>query len=254
MSVYYNDFDSHATTWLEALIKSNELPPGRVDSRSISDVSVSDLDGHDHHHFFAGIGGWPLALRMSSWPNDLPIWTGSCPCQPFSNANRAHESNPGRNNEKHLWPIWFDLIYKLRPFLIVGEQVPAAIDYGWLDEVFDDFKTINYATGAIIISANLFGASHERKRLYWMAHSGGKGWPRPISQRSLRGESKQELPFADNAFIAAKRALGGNYSGLLSRNGVSLAMERSAIRGYGNAIVPQCAAAFLGVVREIITR
>lgn len=37
----------------------------------------------------------------------------------------------------------------------------------------------------------------------------------------------------------------GDYRDLLSAYGVSLAVERDAIKGYGNAIVPQVAAEFI---------
>ena len=46
------------------------------------------LPGHQRVHFFAGIGGWDYALQLAGWPIDRPVWTGSCPCQPFSTAGK----------------------------------------------------------------------------------------------------------------------------------------------------------------------
>jgi hypothetical protein len=43
-------------------------------------------------HFFAGIGGWSVALRLAGWPDERPVWTGSCPCQPFSPPARARQA------------------------------------------------------------------------------------------------------------------------------------------------------------------
>ncbi|MFZ5832382.1 MAG: DNA cytosine methyltransferase, partial [Planctomycetota bacterium] len=83
---YYNDHDEYACEWLRNLIRDGLIPPGDVDSRSIADVQGSDLDGYTQCHFFAGIGGWPLALQLAGWPATEPVWTGSCPCQPFSAA------------------------------------------------------------------------------------------------------------------------------------------------------------------------
>ena len=83
---YYNEFDPYAAQWLRNLIDAGHIPKGEVDSRSIKDVSASDLTGFVQCHFFAGLGGWSHALRLAGWPEDRPVWTGSCPCQPFSAA------------------------------------------------------------------------------------------------------------------------------------------------------------------------
>ncbi len=77
--VYYNEFDPFAAEWLKKLISYGYLPNGDVDSRSIKDVRATDLVGYTQLHFFAGIGGWPLALEQAGW-GDRPVWTGSCPC------------------------------------------------------------------------------------------------------------------------------------------------------------------------------
>ncbi|WP_322111406.1 DNA cytosine methyltransferase [Tistrella sp.] len=87
------------------------IPAGDVDERDIRDVLPSDLDQYRQCHFFAGIGGWALALRWAVWPSDRPIWTGSCPCQPFSAAGRRR----GFADERHLWPAWAWLISQSRP-------------------------------------------------------------------------------------------------------------------------------------------
>ena len=88
MTSYYNEFDPHAAQWLRNLIAKGLIPAGDVDTRSIVDVSPDDLKGYTQCHFFAGIGGWPLALQLAGWPEDKNIWTGSCPCQPFSTAGK----------------------------------------------------------------------------------------------------------------------------------------------------------------------
>ena len=66
---YYNEFDPKAAAWLRQLILDKLIPDGLVDTRSIADVQPSDLAGYTQCHFFAGIGGWPLAnwrLRLKS--------------------------------------------------------------------------------------------------------------------------------------------------------------------------------------------
>jgi DNA (cytosine-5)-methyltransferase 1 len=88
---YYNEFDPYAAQWLRNLIEAGHIPQGEVDSRSIKDVKASDLSGFVQCHFFAGLGGWSRALRLAGWPKDRPVWTGSCPCQPFSAAGAGGE-------------------------------------------------------------------------------------------------------------------------------------------------------------------
>jgi len=89
VTAYYNEFDKKAAAWLRELIADGHIPPGDVDERSITDVRADELAGYTQLHFFAGIGGWPLAARIAGWPDDREIVTGSCPCQPFSVAGKG---------------------------------------------------------------------------------------------------------------------------------------------------------------------
>ena len=88
---YYNEYDTKTAAWLRQLIAARLIPAGHVDERSIVDVCPGDLKGFRQCHFFAGIGGWSLALQLAGWPEDRPVWTGSCPCQPFSSAGKQRE-------------------------------------------------------------------------------------------------------------------------------------------------------------------
>jgi DNA (cytosine-5)-methyltransferase 1 len=124
--VYYNEIDDFACDWLENLIREGHLPQGDVDRRDIKDVKPDDLRGYDQCHFFAGIGGWPLALQMAGW-GDEPVWTGSCPCQPFSSAGKQR----GTDDERHLWPVWAILIAECAPPTVFGEQVASKLGREW---------------------------------------------------------------------------------------------------------------------------
>lgn len=170
---YYNEFDAHAAEWLRNLIAAGEIAPGDVDERSIKDVRPDDLKGYDQCHFFAGIGGWSRALRLAGWDDDRPVWTGSCPCQPFSAAGKGKAAD----DERHLWPAWFPLIAECRPPTIFGEQVEAAIGWGWLDAVFADLEGESYACGAAVLPACGVGAPHIRQRIWFVADAlrGGAG-------------------------------------------------------------------------------
>ena len=127
MSVYYNEIDPFAAAWLRALIRRGLIAPGDVDERSIADVRADDLVRYDQCHFFAGIGGWSLALRLAGWPDDRPVWTGSCPCQPFSVAGKG----AGTDDARHLWPVFAELIRERRPAACFGEQVASAAGRSW---------------------------------------------------------------------------------------------------------------------------
>lgn len=167
MSAYYNEINPFAASWLKELIKAGLIAPGEVDERSIEDVVPGDLNGFDQCHFFAGIGVWSFALRKAGWPDERPVWTGSCPCQPFSTAGKGK----GFADERHLWPAFFHLISQCRPVTLFGEQVASKDGLGWLDLVQADLEGAGYACGAIDTCAAGFGAPHIRQRLYWVAHS-----------------------------------------------------------------------------------
>jgi DNA (cytosine-5)-methyltransferase 1 len=163
--VYYNEIDPYAAQWLRNLIAAGHIASGVVDERSICDVDSADLADFTQCHFFAGIGVWSLALRRAGWPDDRPVWTGSCPCQPFSAAGKRD----GFSDERHLWPHLFRLIAQRRPPIVFGEQVASRDGLEWLDLVQADLEGADYASAAVDICAAGVGAPHIRQRLYWVA-------------------------------------------------------------------------------------
>ncbi len=167
MTAYYNEIDKNAADWLRELIKGGHIAAGEVDERSITDVAAADLKGFTQHHFFAGIGAWSYALRLAGWPDERPVVTASLPCQPFSCAGQQR----GKSDERHLLPHFVELVKQCHFQTIFGEQVPAAIGHGWLDDLCDEMERENYAVGAIVLTAAGVGAAHIRQRLYWCANS-----------------------------------------------------------------------------------
>ena len=164
MTAYYNEFDPYASQWLKNLSDAGHIAKGRVDSRSILEVTGEDVGAATQAHFFAGIGVWSHALRLAGWPDDRPVWTGSCPCQPFSVAGRGK----GTADEHHLWPAWFKLIDQCRPPVVFGEQVASPDGLAWLDAVCADLEGAGYAVGAADLCAAGVGAPHIRQRLYFV--------------------------------------------------------------------------------------
>jgi DNA (cytosine-5)-methyltransferase 1 len=167
MANYYNEFDAYAAEWIRNLIKAGHVPDGEVDTRSIVDVAPDDLRGFTQCHFFAGILGWPLAIRISGYSETESIWTGSCPCQPFSVAGKGK----GVDDERHLWPHFFRLIRACKPKVVMGEQVAGKAGYGWFDGVRSDLEAEGYACDGVDIPACAVNAPHIRQRLYWVARN-----------------------------------------------------------------------------------
>ena len=162
---YYNEIDPKAAAWLRELIAGGHIAAGTVDERSIEDVQPDDLKGFTQCHFFAGIGGWSYALRLAGWTDDRPVWTGSCPCQPFSAAGKRG----GTDDARHIWPQFYRLIGECRPATVFGEQVASKDGLAWLDTVSTDLERADYAVGAADMCAAGVGAPHIRQRLWFVA-------------------------------------------------------------------------------------
>lgn len=210
---YLNEYDPQCAAWLTELRDQGLIPPCEIDTRSIEDVHPNDLRGFKQCHFFSGIGGWPLALALAGWPADRPVWTGSCPCQPFSAAG----SGAGFADERHLWPAFHWLIHECRPPVVFGEQVASAAVGPWLDLVLTDLEALGYASGAIAFPAAGIGAPHIRDRTYWVAHTAAErhqvrdtssctsaGWERQ-GAAAVRFGSIERLADTDGRHASAKR-------------------------------------------------
>lgn len=190
MTAYYNEHDPFAAAWLRELIKANLIAPGIVDERSIEDVKPDDLKEFTQCHFFAGIGVWSYALRLAGWPDDEAVWTGSCPCQPFSQAGRRRRNQ----DERHLWPAWRWLISQSKPRVIFGEQVAGADGITWLDAVSTELEAEGYAIGSVVLPACGVGAPHIRQRTFFVAYaeSIGRGQGNQDVRRGVEGSRKKQ--------------------------------------------------------------
>ena len=265
MSHFYNEWEKYPAQWLRNLGAAGEIPEGHVEEKSITELLPEDLDGFVQAHFFAGIGGWPLALRLAGWPKDRPVWTGSPPCQPFSSAGLKK----GMEDERHLAPQWINLVRQCRPPTIFGEQVADAIGKGWLDALFSELEQEGYACGAAVLPAVSVGAPHLRHRLFFVADSRGERvWRNAgralVEEDTLRNFTKhffidddledvqgpnagsptsdfwsgcRWVPATDRKFRPAESSTCVVDHGFPSRMGRT--------RAYGNAIVPQVAAKFI---------
>lgn len=275
MSVYYNDNDARCCAWIRELIADGHLPEGYVDERPIQDVRADELAGYTQCHLFAGIGGWPYALRLAGVPESANIWTGSCPCQPFSVAGKRK----GTADERHVWPEFSRLIGECHPATVFGEQVASRDGREWLSGVFADLETLGYAVAGADLCAASVGAPHIRQRLYWVALATSTGTG--SNERRIWEEHRDDSSDIRLADSDDTRSQGRNGAILRERAGELSTWSGSApyqcrdgktrripiepalfplaygipervglLRGAGNAIVPQVAAAFVKAVNE----
>ena len=189
MTAFYNEIDPYAAQWLRNLIEAGHIAPGVVDERSIEDIKPDELMGYTQCHFFAGVGVWSLALRRAGWPDNRPVWTGSCPCQPFSAAG----AGAGFADPRHLWPTFAWLIKQCAPAVVIGEQVASKAVEPWVDLVHADLEAMGYAFGAVPFPSAGVGAPHIRDRLYWVADAQVSGWgeERPNTGGIFAGNSQE---------------------------------------------------------------
>jgi DNA (cytosine-5)-methyltransferase 1 len=254
---YYNDNNGFACAWLRELMAEGLIPKGDVDDHSICDVTPGDVSGYDQCHFFAGIGGWAYALELAGYPR-LKCWSASLPCPSFSTAG----SGSGFADPRHLWPQFFRLVRSLHPPVLLGEQVEAAVGYGWLDLVSADLESEGYAVWAAVLPACGVGAPHRRNRLFWGARlmddaecEGLEGLGEPLGREQEDGGGEtvvrvgpSNTGFWDDAVwlpchdgkcrpVPPQSSLFPLADGIPNRMGI--------LRGAGNAIVPQVGAVFI---------
>lgn len=288
MKVFYNENNAAAANWLRNLEAAGKISPGVINEQSITELKAESTAPISH--FFAGIGGWDYALRLAGWPAELPVWTGSCPCQPFSVAGKRE----GVNDERHLWPVFRELIRERNPPVVFGEQVASSDGRVWLAGVRSDLEAMGYAVGAADLCAAGIGAPHIRQRLYWVARrlehmpseqEGVPGQPREqrdatlrladMQQQRLEGQSRDgdnrsqpgRLDPLEIGSVAESRrpspwdrydlvpCADGKARRIESgtfplANGISKRMDK--LRGYGNAIVPQVAAEFIKAAMDVL--
>lgn len=241
--VYYNENSPFCSTFLTQLISDDFIPNGFVDNRSVEIIPGSDILPYNQVHLFAGVGGWPFALQLAGWPVNRPVWTGLCPCQPFSNNGKQL----GESDNRHLWPSMFRLIQKCRPATIFGEQVASKLGREWLANLFDDLESIGYAVAGADLCAASVGSPQIRQRLYWVADR-------------LRGRKRTKksvdflpkiVPGWNNGIVQTGRACCDVhrterlYPPRVRLVADGLSEDVAYVSAFGNAIVPQLAATFI---------
>ena len=246
---FYNEIDRFCADWLQNLIDLQELSEGVVYNKDIVFCNYTDLDKFVHCHFFAGIGGWPLALKLMGWPNDLEVWTGSCPCQPFSMSSQHRRKTA--DETRHLWPDFLQLIEKHRPPTIFGEQVAGRDGIHWFKNLRSDLESIGYSVVAANLPSACVGAYHIRQRLFWAAYAYSERLEGFIKKRKgirvSTGTSPTKCNYESLRIWFQDKP---DVESICESYGVP--NQVGIIRAFGNAIVPQTAALFINLTLDAL--
>ena len=96
------------------------------------------------------------------------VVTGGFPCQSFSQAGLQK----GRADDRFLWNEMFDVIKKVRPRWVIGENVQGIINIEEgmvLRQVQNDLDSEGFKVQCFIIPASGIGAWHNRNRVWILA-------------------------------------------------------------------------------------
>nr|WP_244651179.1 DNA cytosine methyltransferase [Rhizobium sp. CFBP 8762] len=121
------------------------------------------------------------------WRGKVHILTGGYPCQPFSFAGRRL----GQDDPRHLWPHIARIITELEPEWCFFENVEGHMSLG-ADAVFADLARLGFSIKAGLFSAAEVGASHQRRRLFIVAHADKV----PLLHEDRAGAGERLLPDA----------------------------------------------------------
>lgn len=228
MTAYYNDIDPFCCAILRRHIDSGELPPGVVDDRDIRTVDAEELMGYEQIHLFAGIGGFPLGLRMAGWPDDKPILTAGFPCQPVSVAGKRL----GQEDERWLWPEVARVVRVVRPRVVLLENVPGLLARG-MGDVLGDLAEAGYDAQWSVLRASDWGAPHKRERVFIVAYPNSERCGDICEKQKAFQFSNGLLPSDSWPWVCEPPLLG-------VAHGIPHRVDR--LRALGNAVVPQVVA------------
>jgi intein/homing endonuclease len=150
-------------------------------------------------------------------------------CQPFSAAGLGGKFD----DDRHLYPVFGELVSKCKPEFIMGEQVSSKDALDWFDHVSFHLEGEDYAVGAIDTSAASVGSPHIRQRLYWAAARLGSKGRRELASESFRIRAYSEWDALTPAYADRKRSQGR--AGVSERSPKRIAGEGGLAVGMADA-------------------
>lgn len=163
------------------------------------------------------------------WRGIVDVVSGGFPCQDISAAGRGEGIDGERSG---LWSEMLRIIGEIRPRYAFIENSPMLVIRG-LERVLCDLAALGYDAEWGVVSAAHAGASHERERIWILAHPYGIGQQRPWKYISPINTEKNVYREADrliNAF--RKKSLPFVCRGI---DGLEFGVERLTAIGNGQA-------------------
>lgn len=142
-AVGYVERDAYAASILLARMEDAALEPAPVWAGNLQDV------------------------RWGRWAGCVDGVVAGFPCQPHSVAGRRS----GADDERWTWPHIVNCLRLVRPSFAFLENVPGLRSSGGLDAVLTDLAALGFDAEWCSLRASDAGASHERERVFILAHT-----------------------------------------------------------------------------------
>jgi len=235
---YYNEHNPYRAAVLRERMDEGMLPKGVVDERDIEVVPDEDFLGYTQIHLFAGIGGFPLGLRLAGFPEDRRIVSGGFPCQDISNAGKRAGITGSRSR---LWREMVRCVRVVRPELVFGGRWCVA--FAWYDR-----------------SSSLWRTWQRCLVEGWASFS--ETWPRSVMTRSgiaYRPQTLEPLTLDDESGLwpTMRAHESGNYPGPSRENGAHQLTLDHAVKRWPTPTVDDAnqvtrkSGAFQSLTREV---
>lgn len=177
-------------------------------------------------------------VKTADWGSvQAEILSAGYPCQPFSAAGRRK----GTDDPRHLWPHVAEAIRRVRPRLVVLENVAGHRSLGFGD-VLGDLAAMRYVGSWVSLRASDVGACHGRERVFILARDADRlawsptgafsGRPVPMDgpgpvERALGSD---RLPDAADTTCSRRAGINAGIGGGAARSGRERVTGRGARR------------------------
>lgn len=179
-------------------------------------------------------------IRDVSFPKRVDLICGGFPCQDVSLAGKRAGLGGNRST---LWSEMFRLVCEVKPRWVLAENVPGLLssdDGRFFGNILRNLASAGYYAGWDLLSASEVGAPHNRKRLFIVANTNGKGFS------GFRKPYANTIPCDEKT----RQSIGGfdyDYEvgfpnipqSIRMDDGIPNRMDR--VKCLGNAVVPQVA-------------
>lgn len=233
-----------------------------------------------HGSLFSGIGGFDLAAEWMGWENvfhcewnefgqrilkyywpdaisygditktdftkhrgQIDIVSGGFPCQDLSIANRYNGGGQGLEGQRSgLWKEYARAIREIRPKYIVFENSPMLVRMGF-EQILCDLSGMGYDAEWRNFFASQFGFNHRRKRIYGVAYACDIGSEDNFKNGGILSKILQQQQPRQNIIPVPFERFNSrsDFDCVQLNDGFSKELDKDAIQGYGNAVIPQIA-------------